>query len=107
LDLASVNQDPITLSEDWISGRDLGISGNLASEWEHYRDNLNEAGVSLNEKEDTLIWTGGDSSGKMSVKNIYATLISTFRVATVEWLEKQTLEMGSSIEEKTIYLDGY
>jgi hypothetical protein len=77
LDLASVNQDPITLSEDWISGRDLGISGNLASEWDHYCDNLNEAGVSLNEKEDTLIWTGGDSSGRLTVKNIYAALIST------------------------------
>jgi hypothetical protein len=39
---------------------------------------LNEAGVSLCEKEDTLIWTGGDSSGRMSVKNIYATLISIY-----------------------------
>jgi hypothetical protein len=68
LNLASVYQDPITLSEKWISEKDLGISGNIESEWDQYCINLNEAGVSLSEKEDTLIWTGGDSSGRMTVK---------------------------------------
>jgi len=101
LDLASVYQDPNTLSEVWINSRELGISGNLSLEWEHFCDNLNEAGVSLNENEDSLIWTRGDSSGRLSVKNLYAALIST-----LDWLEKQTLEMEGSIEEKTLYMDG-
>jgi hypothetical protein len=61
--MASVFQDPITYSEKWISAKDLGISGNLEAEWEQYCRDLNEAGISLCEKEDTLIWTGGDSSG--------------------------------------------
>ena len=71
-------QDPITHSEKWISAKDLGISGDLETEWEQYCRDLNEAGVSLREKEDTLIWTGGDSTGRMLVKNIYSTLISIY-----------------------------
>jgi hypothetical protein len=78
LDLALVYQDPISFFEKWISAKDLGISGDLQVEWEQYCRYLNEAGVSLCEKEDTLIWIGGDSSRRMSVKNIYATLISIY-----------------------------
>jgi len=78
LALASIFQDPITHSKKWISAKDLGISGDLEMEWEQYCRDLNEAGVSLREKEDTLIWTGGDSTGRMLVKNIYSTLISIY-----------------------------
>ena len=77
LALASVSQDPITLTESWISSLNLGITRSLAAEWECYCDNLNVVGVSLHDVEDSLISTGGDSTGKMTIKNMYATLIST------------------------------
>jgi hypothetical protein len=57
LDRASVFQDRITSSEKWISAKDLRISGNLEAEWDQYCRDLNEVGVSLSGKEDTLIWT--------------------------------------------------
>jgi hypothetical protein len=35
------------------------------------------AGVSLYETNDNLLWTGGNSTGKVTVENIYYALIST------------------------------
>jgi hypothetical protein len=55
----SVAHDPVTSSETWISNTELGLSGSLASEWEVYCNNLNQAGVSLMVGADSLLWTGG------------------------------------------------
>jgi hypothetical protein len=40
-------------------------------EWDAYCRELIGAGVQLQNQEDELIWTGGDRSGSLTVKNIY------------------------------------
>jgi hypothetical protein len=46
-------------------------------EWDHYRRALQASGVIYLKKVDELIWIGGDSSGNLSAKNVYAALLST------------------------------
>jgi hypothetical protein len=41
---------------------------------------LQAAGVTLTENEDEFIWTGGDSSGYLTTKNVYTTLFSTLNL---------------------------
>ena len=63
--------------------------------------------MSLREKEDTLIWTGGDSTRRMSIKNIYSTLISIYAWPQTKRWKFKFMEMGDPIEEKTVYLVGF
>jgi hypothetical protein len=56
----------------------MDLNDNLACRMESLsKRTLIEAGVSLKENPDKLMWTGGDSSGIISVKNIYLALVST------------------------------
>jgi hypothetical protein len=50
------------------------LVGELAAEWDRYRQNLIGSGIKLVDRSDELIWTGGDSSGQISVKNVYSAL---------------------------------
>jgi hypothetical protein len=67
----------LSLAEKWLNNADLRLSGTLASEWDCFVKELMGVGVSLFDFNDTLLWTGGDATGKISVKNIYSALIST------------------------------
>jgi hypothetical protein len=70
--------DPVTFVEVWKSGEDLEMTGNHASDWDNYTTELKRTGVTLHEAvDDTLLWTGGDSSRNLSFKNIYDVIIST------------------------------
>jgi hypothetical protein len=61
----------------WRSNADLGLTGNLADEWNNYTNELNGAGVTLHSnEEDTLLWTGGDKKGDLTVKNCYEAILS-------------------------------
>jgi hypothetical protein len=53
------------------------LVGELSIEWSNYCRELQVAGVILTGDEDELFWTGGDSSGVISVKNIYEAIQST------------------------------
>jgi hypothetical protein len=79
---AKGSQDHFTYSENWICSEELGITGNLATEWVCYHRALIGVGVTIQDTTDTLIWIGGDSSGTISVKNIYSSLISAQRYLT-------------------------
>jgi hypothetical protein len=68
----------------WLSSRDLGLSGDMAIEWDLYRRALIDSGVLLQDKEDVLMWIGGDNSGVPSVKNFYWGIISTKNLKKVE-----------------------
>jgi len=74
---ASISQDPVSSMETWMSNTELGVTSNLASKWECYCNSLNEVGVSLLDVVVSLLWAGGDSTGQLTVKNIYTTLLST------------------------------
>ena len=58
----------------WISNEDLDLTLNLVEEWNNYRALMAESSISLANKPDKLIWTRGDSSGVILVKNIYEAL---------------------------------
>jgi hypothetical protein len=73
-----VTRDPVTFAEVWKSNEDLELIGNHASDWDKYTAELNRVGVTLHEDvKDTLLWTGGNSSGNLTVKNYYDAIIST------------------------------
>jgi ribonuclease HI len=55
----------------------LGITGDLAAEWDQFRIALIDSGASIQDKDDELMWTGGDTSGSLTVKNAYLALLST------------------------------
>jgi hypothetical protein len=54
----------------------LGLEGDLATEWEKYRRNLIGSGIQLLDRLDELMWTGGDNSGQLTVKNVYNAVAS-------------------------------
>jgi hypothetical protein len=63
-----------SLGESWVTSSSLNLDRELSAEWNSYTYHLNEAGIRLQERPDTLIWTGGDKSGVISVRNIYKAL---------------------------------
>jgi hypothetical protein len=62
------------LGDHWLSGEELQLDSDLFSEWEGYTQSLKDAGIRLQERPDTLLWTGGDQSGSLTAKNVYLAL---------------------------------
>ena len=56
------------IGTNWITSVELGLEGSLAAEWQDFHCAILNNGVQLMRKLDELIWTGGDSSGRISVK---------------------------------------
>jgi hypothetical protein len=55
---------------------DLLLSDPSATEWNLYITALKSVGVSLSTEQDSLLWAGGDATGIISVKNLYAALLN-------------------------------
>jgi hypothetical protein len=69
----------ITLTEVWKTSADLNLTRCSRGEWSTFIAELNKSGVILRgDQADLLLWSGGDGSGVLSVKNCYDALISTF-----------------------------
>jgi hypothetical protein len=91
LTLAQVrkNSGDQSLVSSWLSSTDLELEGDLAREWEQFRSALSASGALIQEKKDTLMWIGGDNSGKPSAKNLYSSIISAKRLLKVDtWKQK-------------------
>jgi hypothetical protein len=58
------------LGQSWFHNVELG----LEEEWDIYRRNLIDSGIILVDRPDELIWTGGDMSAQITVKNVYESL---------------------------------
>jgi hypothetical protein len=91
------------VGSSWISSVELGLDENLAVEWDNFRQSLIESGISLVDRQDELIWTGGDMSGHISVKNVYEALSNKL------WRFKlgaggENLEVGLPFEDKAFCL---
>jgi len=67
----------------WIRSNELGITDELAEEWEQYQKALFGLGAFIQDRDDALMWIGGDNSGFLSVKNAYNALLSTLRMQPV------------------------
>jgi hypothetical protein len=52
----------------------LGLSGVLALEWSSFCKVLIGSRVQLQKREENIIWTSGDNSGLLFVKNVYNAL---------------------------------
>jgi ribonuclease HI len=75
------------LPDHWLHSNDLSLIGPLALEWDSYTAALKRAGISLTDARDSLIWAGGDGSGIVSAKNVYAALLPALDVdALPPWL---------------------
>jgi hypothetical protein len=64
---------------------------------------LIESGISLVDKQDELIWTGGDKSGFISVKNVYEALSKICGI-TISGDGGENLEVGFPFEDKAIHM---
>jgi hypothetical protein len=65
----------LPLPNSWLGSDDLFLEGPIATEWNSYISALKSSGVSLSNQSDSLLWAGGDATGSISVKNLYATLL--------------------------------
>jgi hypothetical protein len=73
----------------WLDSEDLGLVGDLATEWEKFRRALIGSGVHLLDRPDELKWTGGDIFGQLTVKNVYnAIATKLWKKAIGGWRKK-------------------
>jgi hypothetical protein len=65
------------------------LTGTLATEWEQFCLALISSGASIQDRDDALMWTGGDNSGSLTVKNVYMALLSTQSCPRIDgWRQK-------------------
>jgi hypothetical protein len=68
---------------NWKDNEELELTGELSMEWLQFRQALQAVGVIVTRNENELIWTEGDTSGVISVKNVYEELISTQNIPLI------------------------
>jgi hypothetical protein len=82
----------------------LGLRGILAEEWDSFTKRLSAAGVTLGDTDDTLMWTGGDASGKTTVIFFYSALVSTKNYQQEANWKQKIMEVEYPIKNKTFHL---
>jgi hypothetical protein len=70
----------LPLPDSWLDSGTLSLDGSIAIEWCRYTSALKGAGISLSDQPDTLLWAGGDATGSITVKNIYAAFLHQMRL---------------------------
>jgi len=79
-----------SICSNWLdSSKLLGLEGDLTTKWERYRRSLIGSSIQLITREDELIFTGGDSFGHISVKNVYNALASKIWTKIIGGWRKQ------------------
>jgi hypothetical protein len=81
------------IGSNWVTSEELELVGALAEEWQAYRRAIISSGIQLQIRPDVLKWIGGDTSGRITVKNAYeavekkkyAFLIGGWRKALWSW----------------------
>jgi hypothetical protein len=71
------------ITNQWKSSEELELTGYLAVEWLTYCKELILSGIQLQPIDDLLIWTGGDHSGVLTVRNVYNALAREYWPNTV------------------------
>lgn len=71
--------DNPTWPDNWLRSSELNLDGRWALEWNRFSTALKSAGISLTTAPDSLLWTGGDASGLLTVKNLYEALFSHYQ----------------------------
>jgi hypothetical protein len=68
----------------WFNNSDLGLSGDLASEWDQYIRVLIDSEILLQDRADVMMWIGGDKSGVPTVKIFYWGIVSTKKLKMID-----------------------
>jgi hypothetical protein len=89
---------------DWVGGVNLELEEDEAVEWEKFRKNLIDSGINLQDRPDTLLWTGGDKTGQLTTKNVYEAVATKIWTTKVERMAQKDLEMGLPHKNKDFYL---
>jgi hypothetical protein len=71
------------IANQWKTNKELELTGNLAVEWLSYCKALILSGIQLQPIDDLLIWTGGDHSRVLTVRNVYNALAQEYWPITV------------------------
>jgi ribonuclease HI len=78
-----------TLGNSCLSGLDLLLNQDHRAEWDNFSLLLKAAGVCLKTKPDSLIWMGGDRSGRLTAKNAYQALADLiWNPSTANWRQR-------------------
>jgi hypothetical protein len=64
------------LPDHWLHSSELALRGPIALELDSFTAALKCSGLSLSDARYALTWAGGDGSGKVVAKNVYAALLS-------------------------------
>jgi ribonuclease HI len=76
-------------SDRWISSATLELNVEHASCWNTFCTELTCSGIHLNDTDDQFLWSGGDHSGHLTVKNAYATITNTLWHTNISGWRKQ------------------
>jgi hypothetical protein len=60
--------------DNWITNASLGLSNDVAHDWENFCLALTQLGIHLTPMADHPHWTWGDRSGFLTAQNVYATI---------------------------------
>jgi hypothetical protein len=71
---ARLMNDTHALPDHWLGCRDLALGGLWATEWTCFIAAIRSIDISLTDDPDLLLWAGGDVTGTLTVKNLYAAL---------------------------------
>jgi len=78
-----------TLGGTWLSGADLHLTPELSAEWDIFVQHLKASGIYLKTKEDHLIWTGGDRTGRITAKSVYNALAGlAWHTTSASWRQR-------------------
>jgi len=68
---ASCEPQPGMICSNWFTSDDLELEGPTTLEWKTFRCVIINFGVNLQARLYVLKWMGGNSSGQITVKNVY------------------------------------
>jgi hypothetical protein len=86
---ASISDRRSQFPESWRSSESLNLCDQNGIEWSSFTLALREAGITLRNAEDSLVWAGGDASGAISASNLYRALISPLNfICDKPWITK-------------------
>jgi ribonuclease HI len=77
------------LGDTWLNGSDLQLDPEFLTEWDDFIKLIKESGLRLQDKSDSIFWTGGDGSGQLNAKNVYLALATnSWKPLNASWRQR-------------------
>lgn len=100
--------DDISYSSfSWLKSYEIGLINTLATEWGRFRLDLIDAGTFLQDREDSLLWTGGGGQieGSKCQKYLQGFTINK-EFGHYKWIGKIHLAVEHAIKNQTFFMVG-